>query len=249
MPFNCSVEFFPMSLCREIPRRSRCQSRRALALDLPPAFKSRRVNQLSSHPRTPRPDFTEMNSKERGKGAAEERRKREREKGRCRLMISAIFSPWYLVLFWRERGTRESKKHLGRGHTRTTLFSRSNTHVLSRSPGSRDERALRASLKAAPDSKPRPSPATLAPGPPPLFPFHPLSSPYFSLDLPFVLATFSLRLFLSLFFVSPLLEFYLRLAILLCLLCSISVFSLSSSFSTPVLLHPKCCPRHTLNFG
>lgn len=46
-------------------------------------------------------------------------------------------------------------------------FSRVDTHVLSRSPGSRDERALRAPLKATPDSKPRLSPATLAPGPPP----------------------------------------------------------------------------------
>lgn len=42
-----------------------------LALDLPPGLKSQRVNQLSSHPRVPRPDFKGVNSKgQRGKGAA-----------------------------------------------------------------------------------------------------------------------------------------------------------------------------------
>ena len=38
------------------------------------------------------------------------------------------------------------------------FFLRTGTHVISRSPGSRDERALRAPLKATPDSKQRSSP-------------------------------------------------------------------------------------------
>lgn len=75
------------------------------------------------------------------------------------------------------RGLREGGRTEG-----TTLFSRTDTHVLSRSPGSRDERALRAPLKATPDSKPRPSPATLAPGP--LSLPRSLSSPSRILQLP-----------------------------------------------------------------
>jgi len=41
------------------------------------------------------------------------------------------------------------------------FFLRTGTHVISRSPGSRDERALRAPLKATPDSKQRSSPPLL----------------------------------------------------------------------------------------
>lgn len=101
-------------------------------------------------------------------------------------------------------------------------FLRAGTHVLSRSPGSRDERALRAPLKATPDSKPRPSPATLAPELPLLLP---LALCPFSLELPLALADFPLYLFLSFFpfpFVSlpSLSEFYLS-ALSRCLSCSI----------------------------
>lgn len=98
-----------MSLCREIPRRSRCQSRRALALDLPPAFKSRRVNQLSSHPRTPRPDFTGVNSKERGKGAAEEGEEKREGKG-YKMSIDDFRDFFFLVPRAFLAGTRGTRK-------------------------------------------------------------------------------------------------------------------------------------------
>lgn len=108
---------------------------------------------------------------------------------------------------------------------KTILFLRAGTHVLSRSPGSRDERALRAPLKATPDSKPRPSPATLAPELPLLLP---LALCPFSLELlspssrPRQLPTLSVSLFLPLSFrFSPI---------------SLRILSLSS-VSLLVLLH------------
>lgn len=122
---------------------------------------------------------------------------------------------------------------------KTILFLRAGTHVLSRSPGSRDERALRAPLKATPDSKPRPSPATLAPELPLLLP---LALCPFSLGLPLALANFPLYLFLSFFpfpFVSllSLSEFYLS-ALSHCLSCSI--FALRPSPSTSRLTLSSC---------
>lgn len=162
------------------------------------------------------------------------RRGMGKRRGRKVQDVDPRFSPFGIsYVFGGNKGcTRVKKTPRGRGHARITLYPRPDTHVLSRSPGSRDERALRASLKAAPDSKPRPSPATLAPGPPLLFPSHLLShsSPswYFSrsfsstchlLTSPF----FSFRL-------SPV-EFYLSLAV--STLLRIFVSRLSSSFLTP----------------
>lgn len=229
--FNQSISIarlrFFQSLCREIPRRSRCQFRRVLAHDLPPGLKSQRVNQLLSHPRVFCPDFTGMNSKEqRDKGAVKRDEKGEGERYKVSIRdFLLLVSRTFLA---ETRGIQEWK-HLGRGHARITLFPRPDTHVLSRSPGSRDERALRASLKAAPDSKPRPSPATLAPGPPPLFPSHLLT--HSSPSLVF------LSVFLSYLPPSHSLFFPFRLpwnsiSVLLCPLCSIFVSRLSSSFLT-----------------
>lgn len=71
------------SRCHSVERylEDHVVSRRALALDLPPALKSQRVNQLSSHPRMPRPDFTGVNNEEQDKGAAEEGERKGEGKG------------------------------------------------------------------------------------------------------------------------------------------------------------------------
>lgn len=86
-----------------------------------------------------------------------------------------------LAPFWREQATRITRVGVPKGRKLPSCRGPIRT-FLSRSAGSRDERALRAPLKATPDSKLRPSPAaTLAPGPP--------SSPpsrHFSLILPLV---------------------------------------------------------------
>lgn len=108
----------------------------------------------------------------------------------------------FLAPFWRERATGITRVEVCRRSEKTTLFSRADTHVLSRSLGSRDERALRAPLKATPDSKPRPFPATLAPEPL-LLPRSP-----FSLDI-------SLSIFLSLSPASHFMSVFLFLSSLL----------------------------------
>lgn len=99
---------------------------------------------------------------------------------------------------------------LCRGCEKTTLFPRAGTHVLSRSPGSRDERALRAPLKATPDSKPRPSPAILASELPLLLPLAlslcPFSFGISLSQLPLALASFPLRICIFLFLPSPFLS-------------------------------------------
>lgn len=108
----------------------------------------------------------------RGGGGRRKRRRRRRRRKR-KMKIEGVdrrfpqFRYESLALFWRER---TNVNHEGGGIKESRELSslpRTDTHVLSRSPGSRDERALRAPLKATPDSKPRPSPATLASGPPP----------------------------------------------------------------------------------
>jgi len=111
-------------------------------------------------------------------GARRSRRRERRRKAGVERRFSRP-SRDTLAYSWRETRRDEG---VARGwesaHARENYpFSRADrrTRLLSRSPGSRDERALRAPLKATPDSEPRPSPAILASGPPALL--HPLSSP------------------------------------------------------------------------
>lgn len=230
-----SFEIFPMSLCREIPRRSRCQSR-ALALDLPSALKSRRVNQLSSHPRMPRPDFMEVNSKERGKGAAEEEEGKGDRKG-----IQDVdwwfpqFSPFGISCFFggnegharvktRRKGTREDYPLFAVQYARSLSFSRL---------------ARRESTACFSESSPWFEATTL-----PRYSCSwtatalPLPSSVLSLLVFLSRSSFRTRHLLTSFvslsfsFCLPW-KFDLRLAILLCSLCSIFVFRLSSSSLTP----------------
>lgn len=137
-------------------------SPRALAFDLPPGLKSRRINQLSSHPRVPRPDFTEDARKTIKRG-----RKMEKKVYR-RLALSVISRAYRLA------GKRKTNGQFPIHEDRNTksglcpLFANRHARFSPRSLDSRDERALRAPLKATPDSKRRPFPAaaTLAPEPP-----------------------------------------------------------------------------------
>lgn len=123
---------------------------RVLAFDLPPGLKSQRINQLSSHPRVSRSDF----------GRCE---KEDKERKKIQLVSISAFCD-FCALFDGNEGKelRESE------HQEKIVFSfrESVRTFLSRFPDSRDERALCAPLKATPDSKPRPFPATLAPEPP-----------------------------------------------------------------------------------
>jgi len=130
----------------------------------------------------PRPDFTKM------RGIDQRRRKVEVVSTRPALVA---ISPRVSFLAGTSDGDHEDRSEC----EKTTLFLRAGTHVLSRSPGSRDERVLRAPLKATPDSKPRPSPATLAPE---LSRLLPLAFCPFSLKLPLALVSFPLRICFSL---------------------------------------------------
>lgn len=72
---------------------------------------------------------------------------KKKKSGRCRRgRLLSRFCRGFL--FWGERATGATRVGACRRCEKTTLFLRTGTHVLSRSPGSRDERALRAPLKA-----------------------------------------------------------------------------------------------------
>jgi len=89
------------------------------------------------------------------------RREGTKKEGRCRAAFSATFPRHPGPLLAGNAARRGIARGWDSAHARENYpFSRADryTRLLSRSPGSRDERALRASLKAAPDSEPRPSP-------------------------------------------------------------------------------------------